>query len=103
VGNAKAMGPYGQRLYSSSRQGKYLFKNSQDCTWLCRANGITPTAVLTNALNYSGIMCPLMADPELGELVAKIDVRLCMNVGKANARGLWDAYFEIFTERLGAT
>jgi len=99
---AKAMGPYGAKtLFKVAGKEISVQKLAGAALGSAAQTALLPQQYVTNALNYSRDNVSLMADPELGELVAKIDVGSGMNVGKAIARGLWDAYFEIFTERLG--
>lgn len=60
-----------------------------------------PQQYLSNIAEYATDNVNLIADPELGKLVADVEFGTGKGTGKAIARGWWDAYSEIFTERLG--
>ena len=62
---------------------------------------VVPQMYIKNISDYARDKVSLITDPELNKLTADVEFGSGMGIGKAIARGYWDAYSEMFTERMG--
>jgi len=62
---------------------------------------VVPQMYIKNIADYARNNVTLVTDPELNKLTAEVQPDTGLGIGKAIARGYWDAYSEMFTERMG--
>lgn len=99
---AKTMGSLGtKKLFSIA--GKQITAQKLATTALGSAGhaALAPQMYLTKITDYARDNVNLIADPELGQLVADVEVGTGMPLGKAIGKGAWETYAEFYTERLG--
>ncbi len=98
----KALSGYGTKtIFKLARKEVTAQKLATTALGTAAQTAALPQQYVTNIIKYAQDNVSLAADPEMNELVSKIDVNSGMPIGKAIARGVWDAYSEIYTERLG--